>query len=227
MKKFKILGILLAVLMFFGVGTVYAKSMSSSDTKLLNKIVNGAKTKAQSLVEDIDVKAPVGSDGKTVNITVSSASMDLTVTFNVTLANNIVTYNGSSDSNVAVVLPYVVAAIMDNVNGVTTTSSSDAESLINSISNYSFSENGIEGTTSDGELTYLKVDAAKMKLAGGYSSSSSSSSDSSSSSTEPKAETTENPKTGVFVPVVGLSVLIVASVVCLIWISKKNVFKGF
>ena len=71
----------------------------------------------------------------------------------------------------------------------------------------------------------MKVDAKKISLAGEYSSSSSSSTTETTTTTT--GDATENPKTGVFVPVVGLSVLIVASVVCLIWISKKNVFKGF
>ena len=228
MRKLKVLGVLFAILMVFGITTVNAASMSSSDSKLLKKISDGAAEKARTMIEDIKVTTSVASDGKTVTIKLTSEQMADTMgnlSFKVTLKNNIVTYNAQDVENIELVFPYVLAAIIDNAEGKSTTTSDDATGVIESISNYSFSENGIEGTYSGGVLTYLKVDAAKMKLAGGYTSSSSSSS--SSSSTTTTTTTTENPKTGVFVPVIGLSVLIVASVVCLIWISKKNVFKGF
>ncbi len=224
MKKFRLLGILFAVLMVLGLTRVNAASMSSSDKTTLNNVASYSQSLARSELglDDITVSTSVKTDGQTVDVTVESSSMGLTITFPVTLKNNILTYNAVDVNNEGSVIPFLVAAVLNNSGEVKNASQSDANNVINNISGYSFSENGIEGTTEGGNLTYLKADVKTLKLSGGYSSSTTT-----TETTTTTTETTDNPKTGVFVPVVGLSVLIVASVVCLVWISKKNVFKGF
>lgn len=204
----KLLGSLFSVLLVFCFA-LRVNALSSSDQKLLDSIRNNV----QSIVDN-----EIGADQITIQTTASENTVTISLTgmlemsFNVTLKNNIMTYtNAAGDSNETLALGYVLKAITDT----------DGPTIINNSSSYTFNENGLELTTSSGNITSMKVDAKNATLAGGYSSSTS------TTETTTTTETTDNPKTGVFVPVVGLSVLIVASVVCLIWISKKNVFGGF
>ena len=205
----KVLGVVVSVLLVFCLA-VRVNALSTSDQKLLNEV----KTKAQELAGGMEVTTNIS--GNTVTISVP----DISVSFNITLKDNIMTYDFGGDSNESLVMQFILDAILTLRN-----QGSDATTVLNNISSYSFKTHGIEGTADAGNATHLKVDAKKISLAGEYSSSSSSSTTETTTTTT--GDATENPKTGVFVPVVGLSVLIVASVVCLIWISKKNVFKGF
>lgn len=207
----KLLGGLLSVLLVFCFA-LRVNALSSSDTKLLNNIKSDVQSIVDNEIGEGQVTIGTTASGNTVTISLTGI---LEMSFNVTLKDNIITYsNASGDSNETLALGYILKAITDV----------DGNTLINNSSNYTFNENGLEIVASSGNITSLKVDAKNATLSGGYSSSTSTSTE---TTTEKTTETTENPKTGVFVPVVGLSVLIVASVVCLIWISKKNVFGGF
>lgn len=209
------------LLVFFGVlflfvGVVNAKSAT------LDEYVEGAKD--YSGISNITVDTSVS--GK---LTIDAEGRVLTVDYDPSKGNLLTYQPDSIGSNDTLVLNNLLGGIAQ-VQGVSGYKPADFR---NDIGTYTLENNAVEGTVnSDGKYTYLKLYADCFNLDGsgntcmssGGSGSGGSSSEETTPSTTPSTPT-ENPKTGVFVPIVGISVLIVASVVCLIWISKKSIFK--
>ena len=131
--------------------------------------------------------------------------------------DGVMTYNGDPSNSITdLVLENILNAVFKLQNQNKTNTEFKEEVKGNS-SKYTYAKNKIEATVnSTNNYTYLKVDTNNVNLAGTSNSGSSSSSTSNET----------NPKTGVFVPVFVISVLIIGSVICLIWIGKNNVFKG-
>lgn len=118
--------------------------------------------------------------------------------------DGVMSYEGTN-SSATTALNYIINAVSKLQNQGKT-----AEEIKSNISSYTYAKNKIEGTVdSNGYYTYLKLDTNNINLSGSSSGG-----------------TTVNPKTGVSIPVVGISLLIIGSVVCLIWVGKNNIFKG-
>ena len=153
----------------------------------------------------------------------ASDSSKLDIMFNgsnvmtVGYVDGVMTYNGEPSNSITdLVLENILNAVfkLQNQNKNNT---DFKEEVKGNPSKYTYAQNKIEATVNNtNNYTYLKVDTNNVNLAGTTTNNNTSS----STSTE------TNPKTGVFVPVFGISVLIIGSVVCLIWIGKNNVFKG-
>ena len=121
------------------------------------------------------------------------------------------------------VLGYLLSATSDVLNQGTTGSS-----ILNNLSAYNYTNYGVEGTITDGNVITLTLNIKYLNMAGTNTSSTyntSSNTNNNNNNNNTNNNTEKNPKTGVFVPVFGLSVLIVASVGCLVWLSRKTAVK--
>ncbi len=215
MKKFKLVSLFVLVFVFATVVHASAHPLSDYVTQAGND---------SGYTIDTDTTSTPGK------IIITAGGMTLTADYNEN--GNYLSYEAgtSAGANDTTMLLYLLKAIA-KVQGESLTTSEIRENL----STWTIENNGITGVydTSSSKITKVSVYADCFNKAGNgnscLNSTSSGSNSSSSSTTNTKTTTTtttvNNPKTGVFVPVVGISVLIVASVVCLVWISKKSVFK--
>ena len=209
----KLLGVLVVAIMSFGFITVNAADAT------LNKVIDAAKTLLSgSGLSGVTINEPK-IDGKKLTIEVDMGGGTVkTLIFDYDSSSGKAVYNRSSQ-NVGerdfdrMILEYIVEAVAtvndQKVNGSVPT----GDSLVNNIANYSYNKHGYEGSLSGSDVSTLTINLKCMNLSGNASSCLSN-------------NNVANPKTGVFAPVAGLSVLIVASVVCLLWISKKTVYNG-
>lgn len=202
----KVLGVLFTVFVSFCLINVYAEDAAFTSVK------NKAQELAQAdFGSSVTFTATTSGNKATVNVDLSGTPIVLTLDYNESEGK--LTYNKSSQgsgdrSYDTTVLEYIVGATAAVRNQNKT-----GPEIIENLSSYTYKKYGIEGTKSGSDVSTLSINIKKLDLSGNANIDSSSS-------------TTENPKTGVFAPIAGLSVLIIASVVCLLWISKKNVFSG-
>ena len=204
----KLLGFL--VVMFLFVGVVKAQSFT-----LEEYIAQAEEDTGFTITNTIENgKITISADGRTL-------------TTNYESNYNHLTYNPDTiGSNDTTILTYLVKAVAEKQGY-----DFNATTFKGNLSSYTLEKNGVKGAVdSNGKFTSLELYADCFNLDGTNTNCPASGS-STSTTTETRTTTTttttkvDNPKTGVFVPIVGLSVLIVASVVCLVWISKKSVFK--
>jgi len=220
MKKFKLLGVFFALLLVFGVVRVNAADVT------IDGIKNYVKTKSMygSFLTDEQSLTTTPQSGNNVVVTLKSESLKslnngsdtISVTVNFSESTGIFEYPRPSDAGDldGAVIDVIVDAICD-IKGYSTSECSSTI-LKNNVSTYNYDKYGIEGTVANGVFTHIKIDSKNMSLTGNRSVT----------TTTTETSTVTNPKTGVFVPIVGLSVLIIASVVCLLWVSKNNIFRG-
>ena len=216
MKKFKLLGVLFILFVMFSFVTVNAKTLT------LREIVQQAEADNPGVTVTTD--PDYNNDEINGNLTISAAGSTLTATYNSSTKEFVFVPAGSTTSSGEDQILGVILTALSKLQGFSLEGGDIKSEMATDASKYTYSKCGLEGTVnSNNKFATLKVNADKFNLNCTNTSSSSSSSSSSSDKATTSIDTNvKNPKTGVFVPVAGLSVLIVASVVCLIWISKKS-----
>lgn len=198
----KVFNVLLTVVLLFAFCvTVNAKNITVDD------IITQVKADNPSLSS---VSATTNtSDSSKLDI-IYGGSTVMTVDF----VNGVMTYDGTNASSITdMVLENILNAVFklqdQNKTGAEFKSEVQADA-----NKYSYSKHKVEATLNgSNNYSYVKLDTNNVNLSGQTSTSGGSSE--------------ANPKTGVFIPVFGISILIIGSVVCLLWIGKNSVFKGF
>ncbi len=199
----KLLGILGVLFVLFSVVHVSAKSLT------FEEIVNQAEADSEKTVT-------TNLDG--TNLTIEAASIVLNATYD-SSTKEFVYIPGSNPGGETTVLDYIVKAIT-KLQGF---SSVDIRgNMLENPTKYTYSKCGIEGSVESEDFNYTALRLNTDSFNPNCTNSESSSSGSKQTTTTTTDANVKNPKTGVFVPVAGLSLLIVASVVCLVWISKKS-----
>ena len=194
MKGIKIVFVCLLVLLA-GVVSVNAKTVT------VDEIVE----KAKELSPDKEISYNIS--GGNIVVTSPYLGASLSAKYN----DGVLTYSSSESSETdMLILKYILSSV-SALYGFDL----DGDDIVDELSKYSYDKCGFSGKYVDDHFTELKVNINKFNINCTNKTSSS------TSNTTTKT-TVDNPKTGVFVPVAGLSILIVASVVCLIWISKKS-----
>lgn len=213
----KLFGLIFALLMFIGFTTVYAED------EAFNKVSNRAKELVRNQLGS-SVTFNATKSGSKVTIVVDLGGNDTrTLSLDYNESEGKLSYR-NSDQTVGsrdydrLILEYLISATSDVLN-----QGKDGTTIINNISSYNYTNYGVEGSMSGSDVSYLTLNIKHLNMQGTNTTSTYTTNSGSTSNTNNNNKTTEkNPKTGVFVPVVGLSVLIVASVGCLVWISKKS-----
>ena len=212
MKKIKLLGVLTVLFVMFSFVTVNAKTLT------LREIVQQAEADNPGVTVTTD--PDYNNDNINGNLTISAAGSTLTATYNSSTKDFVFVPAGSTTSSGEDQILGVILTALSKLQGFTLEGGDIKSEIATDASKYTYSKCGLEGTVnSNNKFATLRVNADKFNLDCTNSTSSSSSSTKATTSTDTNVK---NPKTGVFVPVAGLSVLIVASVVCLVWISKKS-----
>ncbi|MBR4178614.1 MAG: hypothetical protein IKR57_04625 [Bacilli bacterium] len=213
MKKF--LGMLLVFVMVFALSTrVNAAKFTNCDNIL---------TQTESYVKSQHNLTDAVFGGSNGSYTVTYQGETIPVTCN----NNVIEFNaGTTNYQYATsVMQYLVGSIA-YTTGETYITFDNFYSILDEIFPISLNKSEFCKSSIAGEMSSDGSNILKFKIDANNVGTNTCSSSGTSSNTTNKT-TESNPKTGVFVPVVGISVLIVASVVCLLWISKKNIYKGF
>lgn len=204
MKKFKLFGFAFVLFLMLGFVNVGAKTLT------FKQIVEQAE-------EDTGQTVTTTPDYKTNdiegNVTIEASGMSLNATYSETTKEFVFIPSGSTTTaNEDTILTTILTAV-SKLQGF----SDEGGDIKADIAKYTYAKCGIEGAVgSNDRFTKLKANASKFNLNCTNKTSSS------SSTTTTTEKDVKNPKTGVFVPIAGLSILIVASVVCLVWISKKS-----
>ena len=212
MKKIKLLGVLTVLFVMFSFVTVNAKTLT------LREIVQQAEADNPSVTVTTD--PDYNNDNINGNLTISASGSTLTATYNSSTKEFVFVPSDSTTTAGEDQILVVILTALSELQGFSDVGGDIKTDMSSDPSKYTYSKCGIEGTVgSNDRFATLKINADKFNLDCTNSTSSSSSSTNATTSTDTNVK---NPKTGVFVPVAGLSVLIVASVVCLVWISKKS-----
>ena len=207
MKKFKLFGFAFVLFLMLGFVNVGAKTLT------FKQIVEQAE-------EDTGQTVTTTPDYKTNtiegNVTIEASGMTLNATYSESTKEFVFIPAGSTTTSGEDTILTTILTAVSKLQGF----SDEGGDIKADIAKYTYAKCGLEGTVgSNDRFTTFKANANKFNLNCTNKSSSNNSSNSSSSSTTGDVK---NPKTGVFVPIAGLSILIVASVVCLVWISKKS-----
>lgn len=206
MKKFKLFGFAFVLFLMLGFVNVGAKTLT------FKQIVEQAE-------EDTGQTVTTTPDYKTNeiegNVTIEAPGMTLNATYSETTKEFVFIPSGSTTTAGEDTIITTILTAVSKLQGFT----DEGGDIKADIANYTYDKCGVEGTVgSNGRFATFKANASKFNLKCTNKTSSSSS----TTTTTTTEKDVKNPKTGVFVPIAGLSILIVASVVCLVWISKKS-----
>ena len=204
MKKYKILGVLSVLFVMFSVVHV--------DAFTLKQVVEQAETLSGATVatnpdynqDDINGQIVVSASGMTLTGNYNSSTKELSFT----------SASGEATGNEDTILVTLLDAIA-SLHNLSTDGASIKNTIKTEPTKYTYDKCGIEGTIgSSGRFATLRVNTDNFDLNCKLSAASNNTNKDSSTATT--NANVKNPKTGVFVPVAGLSLLIVASVVCLV-----------
>ena len=168
------------------------------------KTISMDEIMTQVKADNMSLKDKIKTETNSSNSNKLDIYYDNSVVVTVDYVNGVLTFDGEGSSMKDMLLGPIVNSVF-KLQNQNKTENDFKQEVKNNSSKYTYDKHKVEARVNgSGNYSYLKIDTNNVNL----------------SSTE------SNPKTGVFIPVFGISVLIVGSVICLLWIGKNNVFKG-
>lgn len=197
----KVFNLLLTVLLLFAFcTTVHAKNITVDD------IITQVKADNSQL-------SSVSANTNATNANKLDIIYAGTTVMTVDYVNGVMTYEGAGGNITDLVIENILNAVF-KLQDQNKSGADFKQEVKANPSKYTYTKNKVEATINGSDnYTYVKLDTNNVSLSGETNTNSGSSE--------------SNPKTGVFIPVFGISLLIVGSVVCLLWMGKNSVFKGF